>query len=171
MKKYALYIILSFLSLTVSAHTYRMSNAGKESIKKHESCKLTAYWDMNGYSIGYGHHTKEVKKGMKISQRQAEKYFDEDIKKVEAIANRILKKYNYKFSQGFFDGLCDLIYNCGEGGVKRSEFYKRLNKCRISKGKMNQSDLRFTVAAVRTMKLTAPGHKARRLATHKLMLS
>ena len=32
----------------------------------------------NGYSIGWGHHSKDVYKGMKISQIQANKYFDED---------------------------------------------------------------------------------------------
>lgn len=170
MKKYVILALVSIFATAVNAQ-YTMSHAGKEAIKKHESCKLTAYWDVNGYSIGYGHHSKKVHKGMTITQKQADKLFNEDIKYVEKIANRMLKKYKYKFSQGFFDGLCDLLYNCGEGGVKRSEFYKRLNKCRIANGKMNKSDLRFTVAAVRTIKITAPGHKPRRLATHKMMLS
>lgn len=148
-----------------------MSNAGKELIKQHEKCSLVAYWDSDGYSIGYGHHKKNVYKGMKITQAQANRYFNEDIKEVEDMANFLLKNYKCKFSQGFFDGLCDLIYNCGIGNVKKSDFYKRLGRCRIKNGKINENDFNFTVAAVKTMCITAKGHIARRHTTHKLMLS
>ena len=167
-------ILFSLLMMiSISSFGYTISNNGKNFIKKHETCKLTAYWDSNGYSIGWGHHTKEVYKGMKISKAQANKYFDKDIKEVEKAANRIIKSlpYEYQFSQNFFDSLCSLIYNCGEGGVKNTNFYKRLKSCRVKNGKMNMADFNFTVAAVKTSKISAPGHKERRLNEYKLMAS
>ena len=100
----------------------------------------------------------------------------EDIKSVEASVNRLLKNVKFKPSQNFIDGLADLVYNCGETGVKKSEFYKRLLKCRVKDGKVNPNDLNFTVAAVKTMRLPAAhtglqkGVAKRRYETHKLML-
>lgn len=151
---------------------YTISNFGKQFIKDQEKCILTAYWDSNGYSIGWGHHGSDVKKNMKISKTQANKYFDTDIKNIEAAANRLLRKlpYRYIFTQEFFDGLCSLVYNCGESGVQRSEFYNRLLKCRVRNGIMNQSDFNFTVAGVKISRISAPGHKSRRYDEHKLML-
>ena len=159
------------MMISISSFGYTISNNGKNFIKKHETCKLIAYWDSNGYSIGWGHHSKDVYKGMKISQTQANKYFDKDIKEVEKAANRIIRSlpYKYKFSQNFFDSLCSLVYNCGEGGVKSTNFYKRLKLCRVKNGKMNMNDFNFTIAAVKTSKISAPGHKERRLNEYKLM--
>ena len=77
----------------------------------------------------------------------------------------------------FYDGLADLVYNCGECGVKKSEFYKRLSKCRVKNGKVNKNDLNYTVAAVKTMRLPSSktglkeGISKRRHETHKQMLS
>lgn len=169
--KTILFLILSIIALNCNA--YKISERGKQFIKDHEKCSLVAYWDSNGYSIGYGHHTKAIKKNMKITQAQANKYFNEDIKQVEAAANRIINSlpHKYKFTQGFFDGLCSLIYNCGEYGVKQSEFYKRLASCRIKKGVINKNDLNFTIAAVKKCRISAPGHVQRRYNEHVLMLS
>ena len=166
-------IFVLMLIMSVMCNAYTISESGKKFIKDHEKCSLTAYWDSDGYSIGYGHHTKDIKKNMKITKAQAEKYFNEDIKQVEAAANRIIKSfpYKYKFSQGFFDGLCSLIYNCGEGGVMRSEFYKRFLSCRVKQGIINQNDFNFTIAAVKHCRISAPGHIQRRYNEHKLMLS
>lgn len=158
---------------TINIFGYSISNNGKQFIKNQEKCVLTAYWDSNGYSIGWGHHGSDVKKNMKISKAQANKYFNEDIKLIEAAANRLINSlpYKYNFSQGFFDGLCSLVYNAGEGGVQRSEFYKRLQRCRVKNGKMNQNDLNYSIAGVKTSRISAPGHKSRRYDEHKLMLN
>lgn len=162
-----LFILFSIIAIHCSA--YSISNAGKESIKRYETCKLTAYWDSNGYSIGYGHHGSDVYKGMKISKSTANKLFNKDIESVNAGINRLLSALPVKhnFSQNFIDGLGDLIYNCGENGVKQSEFYHRLMRCR----KNNQNDFNYTIAAVKTLRVSCPGHKTRRYNTHKLMLN
>ncbi|MBO5005533.1 MAG: lysozyme [Clostridia bacterium] len=169
-KRYAL-IILGLLTISIANAQYRMSKHGIESIKKYESCSLTAYWDSNGYSIGYGHHSKNVKKGMRISQWKAEQLFKKDIQNTEKICNRLLSDFDCKFSQGFIDGFCDLIYNCGEGAVKNSNFYTKLKRCRIRKGKINKNDLNYTIALVKKMRISEPGHKARRYDAHIRMLS
>lgn len=164
--------VTMFLALATNiCANYKMSKSGRESIKKYENCSLVAYWDSNGYSIGYGHHSKNVKRGMKISKAKAEHLFLKDVKMVEEAANRLLKNFNCKFSQAFFDGFCDLVYNCGEGGVKNSEFFNRLKRSRIKNGKINSNDLRFTIAAIKNMKITHPGHKTRRYETHLRMLN
>ena len=166
-------IFYFFLMSTLNMFGYSISNNGKEFIKNQEKCVLTAYWDKNGYSIGWGHHGSDVKQGMKISKVKANQFFNEDIKEIEKAANRIIDSlpYKYKFSQGFFDGLCSLVYNAGEGGVYKSEFYKRLKNCRVKNGKINQNDLNFTIAGVKTSRISAPGHKSRRYDEHKLMLN
>ena len=167
-------IILSiFTILTLNTFAYSISNSGKQFIKNQEKCVLTAYWDSNGYSIGWGHHGKDIKKNMRISKAQANKYFNEDIKIIEAAANRIINSlpYKYKFNQNFFDGLCSLVYNAGECGVIKSEFYKRLKSCRVKNGKINKNDLNFTIAGVKISRISCKGHISRRYDEHKLMLT
>ena len=95
-----------------------------------------------------------------------------DIKVTEIAANRLINSlpYKYSFSQSFFDGLCSLVYNAGEGGVQKSEFYQRLKRCRVKNGKINQNDLNYSIAGVKTSRISAPGHKSRRYDEHKLML-
>lgn len=172
-------IFTTFIFLIVSlmnSHAYTISEFGKKQIMQRESCSLTVYKDNTGYSIGYGHRLKNGENYKKISKAKAEQLFMEDIKSVEASVNRLLKNVKFKPSQNFIDGLADLVYNCGETGVKKSEFYKRLLKCRVKDGKVNPNDLNFTVAAVKTMRLPAvhtglqKGVAKRRYETHKLML-
>lgn len=171
MKKNICILFLTIISLNMFA--YSISNNGKQFIKNQEKCILTAYWDSNGYSIGWGHHSSDVKKNMKISKSQANKLFNEDIKVIESAANRLINNlpYKYKFSQGFFDGLCSLIYNAGEGGVQKSEFYQRLKKCRVKNGIINKNDLKFSIAGVKTSRISCKGHISRRYDEHKLMLT
>ena len=167
-----LFLSMLFMSIVINSFSYSISNTGKQFIKDQEKCVLVAYWDSNGYSIGYGHHSSDVTRGMTITQAQANKFFNEDIKEIEKAANRLIKSlpYSYNFSQNFFDGLCSLVYNCGEGGVKTSTFYKRLKNCRVRNGVMNQEDFNYTIAGVKVSKLSASGHKSRRYEEHKLML-
>lgn len=145
--------------------SYRISNEGKAFIKKYEKCHLEAYPDLGGgYTIGWGHHGKDVKKNMKISQKQADKYFEDDIKKTENYARLLIKNlpYKYEFSQEFFDVLCDLIYNAGIGKVKNSTFYSRLQNCRVKNGQMNRQDYDYTISSIKNFSAPYKGHKIRR---------
>lgn len=146
-------------------HQYNITESGKQFIIKYEKCELTAYSDLGGgYTIGYGHHGKDVKKGMRITHKQALKYFNEDIKKSEEYARYLIKQlpYTYKFSDGFFDGLVDLVYNCGVGAVQQSTFYNRLKKCRVNDNNMNINDYEYCISAVKTLNAPYKGHQIRR---------
>ena len=176
MKK-ILTVFILFVTCVINVYSYTVSDKGKKQIMLRESCKLTLYRDNTGYSIGYGHRIKRGENYKKISKAKAEQLFKEDIKNVEASINRILKNIKFKPTQNFIDGLADLVYNCGEGGVKKSEFYKRLSKCRVKNGKVNKNDLNYTLAAIKTMRLPSSktglkeGISKRRHETHKQMLS
>ena len=176
MKKFLTVFILLVVCV-INANAYTISSKGKKQIMLRESCSLIVYKDNTGYSIGYGHRLKKGENYKKISKTKAEQLFKEDIKSVEASVNRILKDIKFKPTQDFIDGLADLVYNCGEAGVKKSEFYKRLCRCRVKNGKVNQNDLNYTVAAVKTMRLPSSntglkdGVAKRRYEIHKQMLS
>lgn len=173
MKRFVVFIVLILCSISLSAKTYTISEEGIQMIKGFEKCVLTAYPDAGSWSIGYGHHTAEVYEGMKITQAQADKYFEADIKSCASSIKRLLSAlpYEYDFSQGFIDGLFSLVYNCGEGGVKRSVFYQRLMNCRVIDGVMNESDFNFTVAGVKLTQAKTKHHVERRHKEHLMMLS
>jgi lysozyme len=173
MKKIFILICTLMCFISVSAKTYTISADGIKMIKEFESCRLTAYPDAGSWSIGYGHHTSEVYEGMKITQAQADKYFESDIKKCSGSVRRLIEglPYEYEFSQGFIDGLFSLVYNCGEGGVKRSVFYQRLKNCRVVDGVMDESDFNFTVAGVKQTQVRCKHHVDRRHKEHLMMLT
>lgn len=167
----ALFIII--VCATSGMARVKISNQGLEFIKSIEKCKLTAYADANGYSIGYGHHTKEIYEGMTITQRQADEYLRQDIAYFEKAAERLLKAlpYEYEFSQGFIDGFISFIYNVGEGGAKNSLFYQTLMKCRVKNGVMDITDYHFALSKIKTSKISCEHHKKRRVEEYKMMIS
>jgi len=172
MKKILTILFLVFCSVS-NSFGYSISENGKRCIQVYERLSLDIYKDGNGYSIGWGHHLLPGESYKRISKAKADQLFNEDIKKTNKAINRLLKRFEgkVKFSQAFIDGIGDLIYNCGEGGVMKSEFYKRLCNCRIKNGKINENDLNFTIAAIKKMKITCKAHISRRYETHKRMLS
>ena len=156
----------------------KISKHGKELIKKYEKCSLTAY-RIKGekrYTIGWGHQIRhEDKIGHKITQKKADELFDKDIEWVSDAVNRLIDGLDsrYKFSQGFFDGMCSMVYNCGETGVRNSNFYKRLEKSRYDKHlqNINRNDLSYSIAAVKNDHIYMNGHKPRRYDEHLIMLN
>lgn len=168
-------MMLCCVCLCVAYTPMQTSDAGKEFIKSYEKCVLERYWDNGAYSIGYGHRmTGNMKAYKKIDMQTANRLFDEDIALTEKYANTILKKIKWQPSQSFFDGLVSVIYNAGIGGVQKTEFYRRLLRCRVKDGKVNSNDLSFTVAAIKTARIPdsryADGVKKRRHAEHLMML-
>lgn len=157
---------------------YRISEAGKNFIKSKETCVLKAYNDPDPKrrSVGWGHQIQPGENLETISQKKADELFDKDIEWVNAAINRLISENNHRFrySQGFIDGLGDLIYNCGERGVRLTEFYERWQRCRYdknSKSKINQNDFNYTIAAVKTARVSVKGHIERRFQTHQMMLN
>jgi len=92
----------------------KISTTGLNLIKSYEGCKFTAYKAVSTekyYTIGYGHYGSDVKKGMKITQAQANAYLVSDLEKFEAKVNKYQAKYN--FNQNQFDALVSFAYNVG----------------------------------------------------------
>lgn len=154
----------------------KISSAGIELIKQYEQCKLKAY-RIKGEkynTIGWGHVIRPGDKTPnKISQAHADKLLEQDLQWVNEAACRLISKLNKDvvMSQGFFDGLCSMIYNCGERGVETSLFYKRLQNSRFHGNKINSDDLRYSIAAVKQSRISQPGHVPRRYDEHKMMLN
>ena len=98
----------------------KISQDGINLIKQFEDCKLTAYKDSVGvWTIGYGTTNADksitginIKKGVKISQEQAEDWL---VKSVDKKYGVNVMKYDsvYHWNQNQFDALCSFAYNIG----------------------------------------------------------
>lgn len=138
-------------------------------------------------TIGYGHKlTKEERKkwnlNKRITREEAKQLFMKDLKETEKYLNKKLSQLPYdkkvEYSQGFVDGMGSLLFNMGYGNMfgsgkrEESEFWSRLNKCRIDRQNncMNVSDINFSIAAVRNQNITQRGHIARRKAEYSIMM-
>ena len=152
-----------------------MSQNAHEFIKSFEKCKLNAY-HIKGEkynTIGWGHylqgtHEQGIKK---ITQARADELFAQDVAWVNKAVTDMLNDVNpnYKWPQGIVDGLGSLVYNCGERGVRTTEFYRRLQNCRFHNGEINSSDIAYTLAAVKKTRCTKPGHYKRRAGEFAMM--
>lgn len=92
----------------------KTSQTGLNLIKSYEGCRLVAYKAVSTekyYTIGYGHYGADVKKGMRITQAQADAYLVSDLAKFETKVNKYQGKYN--FNQNQFDALVSFAYNVG----------------------------------------------------------
>lgn len=89
----------------------KISKAGVSLIKEFEGCSLTAYWDVDAYSIGYGHHSKAIQKGTKITEEDAEAFLISDLERFEKLINQY--DHIYHFNQNEFDALVSFAYNVG----------------------------------------------------------
>lgn len=170
-KTILLLTLLLLNAAALSAQRYTLSERGIKSIKSNESCRLSAYHDGNGWSIGYGHHGSDVKPGMTITAEEAEVLFKQDILKREASVRRLINDlpYEYEFHQGFIDGLYSLVYNCGESGVRKSEFYTRLQGCMPDPYGLALYGLWYACDALSVTAISAPGHVRRRQAEYDMM--
>lgn len=91
-----------------------LGQAGLNIIKKYEGLRLTAYKAVSTekyYTIGYGHYGPDVKRGMRITQAQAEAYLKSDCQTAVNAVNKYHVKYG--FNQNQFDALVSFTYNCG----------------------------------------------------------
>jgi lysozyme len=100
----------------------KVSDKGIALIKKFEGCSLTAYKCSAGCpTIGMG-HTKGVRMGDKITQKQADQYLREDLKHVELGISSL----NLNLPQGQFDACCSLAFNIGLNAFFNSDLLQCL---------------------------------------------
>lgn len=97
----------------------KASNNCIKLIKQFEGCKLNAYQDSVGvWTIGYGTTNADksltgltIKKGVKITQTQAEEFLLKSVNK--KYAPKVSKYSKYNWTQNEFDALCCFAYNIG----------------------------------------------------------
>lgn len=154
----------------------KVSNQGKKMIKKFETLQLTSYRieGENSNTIGWGHKINSDDPiwlrrkwvGEKITKEQADEIFHNDIENfVEPALNRIADELlendinpNY-VRQSVWDGLASLIFNCGEQGVKTTEFYQYFKIGKFDKA----------ISMVDGTKVFLNGHKVRRKEEQRMM--
>ena len=120
----------------------RASSTLIAAIKKFEGVSLSAYQDAKGvWTIGYG-HTKDVKKGDRITQYQAEQLLKEDLAQFEAMANKV-RGLN---TQGKYDAVVDFLYNCGPSNFNSSTLKKYI-ECNKATWEIQEQFLRWVYAA------------------------
>ena len=156
----------------VNVEIAKTSPAAKEMIKKHEKLKLTAYSIGDGMiTIGYGHAKpkgiSKYKLGDKITEKQAQLLFEQDVKDKEDGIKRMFaewKKQNIDINvnQNMFDAMVSMAFNMGVTGFRKSEFVKNLKKGNA-------------VSAAEKIKTTNvdpnfPGLKKRRAEEHSLFI-
>lgn len=104
---------------------YKISKVGIDLIKKWEKLELEAYQDTGGvWTIGYG-TIAGVKKGMVISEAQADKLLYDYVAKQTESLNKILAKVKL-VSQEQFDVISSFVYNIGTTQFSASSMLKQL---------------------------------------------
>ncbi len=96
-----------------------ISAAGIALIKRFEGCRLTAYKCSAGvWTIGYG-HTSGVYAGMRITQAQAEAFFQADCRKFGSYVNNpAYVPQTEQLNQNQFDALVSFVFNLGPKWLK-----------------------------------------------------
>ncbi|MDE1940884.1 MAG: lysozyme [Patescibacteria group bacterium] len=92
--------------------------------KRSEGLRLEAYLDVNGYSIGYGHHAANIYKGMTCTYAQADAWLQEDVKAAVDAVNANVKTV---LNQNQFDALVDFTFNEGVASFAGSTLLKLVN--------------------------------------------
>ena len=126
------------------------SNQGINLIKQFEGFSSTAYWDVDGYSIGYGHHGARA--GQTITKAEAESLLQYDLAVFEQTVNQTTPGLN----QNQFDAAVSLCYNIGTTRFRKStvakliavdptprpELEQHWKEWRLADGKVNQALVR-----------------------------
>lgn len=102
------------------------NKAGIELIKEFEGCELEAYNDSYGnITIGYGHCDSSYA-GKTITQEEAERLFNADVKRFEVAVSAYMPKYN--FNENEFSALVSFAFNCGEGQLAEMLHYGEVKR-------------------------------------------
>lgn len=102
----------------------KVSKQGIDLIAKWEGFRSNAYQDIVGvWTIGYG-HTKGVKKGDKITKKDATELLE---KEIEKHTSKIFDYVKVKLTQGQFDALASFHYNLGANILKGTTLLNTLN--------------------------------------------
>jgi len=142
----------------------KISNKGISLIKRFEELRLKAYKCPAGvWTVGWGHTGEDVKKGMEISEEDAEKFLALDLIEPEEFLNELIDG-GIELTQDQFDALCSFIFNIGINAFKESTMLKYI-KVGYPKKAAEEFD-RWVYAKKKKL----PGLIRRRAAEKKLFL-
>lgn len=145
----------------------KTSQKGIDLIKEFEGCQLKAYQDANGvWTIGWGIVTadkdvtgKTIQKGMTISQKTADEWFEKALtKRYEPKVRKYDSKYHW--NQNEFDAMVSFAYNIGSIDALTDEGKR-------SKSTIAEKILLYNKAGGRTL----AGLTRRRRAEHDLFIT
>ncbi len=103
-----------------------ISKNGVDLIKQFEGLKLNAYKCPAGiWTIGWGHTGKDVFKGLKINEKEAQIFLLNDLKIHSSYIKKLTK---VPLNQNQFDALVSFEYNIGYSAFKNSTLLKLLNQ-------------------------------------------
>ena len=103
-----------------------ISQAGVDLIKEFEGLSTKAYICPAGVlTIGYGHTGPDVRKGMQISQAEAERLLRSDLKRFEEVVEHAIK---VRLTQLEFDAIVSFAFNVGGSALEHSTFTRRMNR-------------------------------------------
>lgn len=105
------------------------SQRGINLIKRHEGLVTHSYLCPKGVlTVGMGHTGSDVKKGMVITEKEAENLLKKDLKKIEDKLNFSLEHDNINLNQNQFDACISFIFNLGFSAFIFSTLYKKLKQ-------------------------------------------
>jgi lysozyme len=107
----------------------KMTKEGLALIKRYEGLRVAAYQDAAGvWTIGYGHTSMagapDVRRGMTISDTEAEAIFARDVAEFASAVAQVVK---VELSPVQFSALVSFAYNVGIGGLKKSSVLAAIN--------------------------------------------
>lgn len=109
----------------------KINKEGLDLIKSFEGCVLHAYDDGYGnITIGWGHCDKSYA-GKTITQADADRLLEQDLKRFEDAVNKYVSTYNLNANE--FSALVSFTYNCGEGCLDEL----------LHNGTVNRSDITY----------------------------
>ena len=102
-----------------------MQLKNEQLIKEWEQLRLEAYKPTPNdvWTIGWG-HTEGVFPGMKITEKVAQQYFENDTEWAVSAVNNLVK---VPLSQNQFDALVSFVFNIGTPSFKKSTLLRKLN--------------------------------------------
>ena len=160
-------------------NNFKLSERGFSHLMRFEGLKTKAYKlsGENYYTIGYGHHSADIKPDEVWTETYAENVLKKDVQIFERLINNALNCDKIVATQGQFDALVCLLFNL-KGGKKNGIFIPAISRLvgwhlwqKLKKGDIKGSATEFLDIIGSASPKYAEGLRRRRNAESKMFLS
>ena len=107
-----------------AAANFTVSQECIDIIKKWEGFSAKPYWDYQQWTVGYGTRVPDGKleeyQTVGITKEDAEQQLLDYLNKDAQVVNQFIDKYGLTFTQGMFDAVLSLSYNCGSSWLNKT---------------------------------------------------